>query len=792
MSTTNYSITPGGESSNSTSASSPYSPPFHTQSQHQNHSHINNHDLDYSNNNSSNHPSPHQLQPPQSSADKSQRSRDGCLTCRQRKVKCNEVRPICDKCRIKSRECLWPSGDESERRRNKKRRVTNASDDTGSNGENTTNNGVNTKNNGNHPPTHASTNSNHKKSSSNKGSGVELKPILPSRQSSHQSRSHSQSHQHLQPIQPSLPSPSSRNSVPPPLQPPPSHSMKLPPIQPYPPSHQHSYSHKDTHYRNHNNYDNDRMITSPANSASASRTLNPSNLRQLQPLPSSSPILPSPTTFNYHRQLHQTKTTVPIRRVKGAIHIPPGFLPPDAITLAGINGKTRNPNDGLTGDLVDWLVPEKARAAMMMDPSFLEPYFPTVDERLVMRHYLSKTVHIILAFESNHHPWNPWISIHAELAFKHPPGTNPAADALRSAILAVGGVHLAYSTDPTNQAAAWKITKSAKIKVLDLIRQTLEDKDGNPKVLEKENIELILAALLSCTISSSLAADDSWHDLLSSVLSLIDQLGGAHNILQDAPRDRLSPSRFFMEQLAIRDVFGCMTTELAPSILQDAFTPWFFEAESWSRSDFEWESVERMFGISRGMVDMIARACNLIASVRASNQHLPEGPLSAHSVDPSMIRLQKASSELMAELKIWDEAENFTPLHPRTQYGNHSYKHAIRIRMLRKVYNIPSEDERVIKSSQAIIELAGEMLALYGKITWLTWPILIAGFEIPPSHPSRRTALEMLGAFGPHACFDNRAAARMLSDYWMWHDMDGDHATSWEVARTLNQRPFLD
>lgn len=67
-----------------------------------------------------------------------------------------------------------------------------------------------------------------------------------------------------------------------------------------------------------------------------------------------------------------------------------------------------------------------------------------------------------------------------------------------------------------------------------------------------------------------------------------------------------------MEQLAIRDVFGCMTTELAPSILQGAFTPWFFEAESWSRTDVEWESVERMFGISRGMVDMIARVSRSI------------------------------------------------------------------------------------------------------------------------------------------------------------------------------------
>nr|XP_018260169.1 uncharacterized protein I303_07086 [Kwoniella dejecticola CBS 10117]OBR82327.1 hypothetical protein I303_07086 [Kwoniella dejecticola CBS 10117] len=652
MSPTSYTLTPGtGESSNSRSNSNSHSPPgpplqHHHQRQLQPKPSPNYHLLNHDDNEQQADSTKAHSQAGSVNNDKSQRSRDGCLTCRARKVKCNEIRPVCDKCRIKNRECLWPSGDESERRRNKKRRPNSINNNT-------------------------------------------------------------------------APSPSSFTQ----------HRLR----------HQH---------------------------------------RQQQQ-----------QQQQHHHAASSLRSPVPASRIRGVVHIPPGFLPPDADMMDG-RAKGKDKNDGLDGDLVDYLMPEKVRAALMMDPSFLEPYFPTVDERLVIRHYLSKTVHIIIAFESNHRPWNPWIRTHAPLAFRHLPGSNPAADALRSAILAVGGVHLTYSTDPTDQAAAWRITKSAKTKVLKLIKQTLEDENGRPRVLEQGNIELILAALLSCTIASSLAADDSWHHLLSSVLSLIDQLGGAQNILQDAPRDRLSPYRFFMEQLAIRDVFGCMTTELAPSILKDAFTPWFFEAESWSRTDPEWESVERMFGISRGMVDMIARACYLIASVRSINTHLPE--IASPSLDPSLVALHKASSELMSELKVWDEAENFTPLHPRTQYGNHSYKHAIRIRMLRKVYNIPSEDERVVGSSQAIIELAGEMLALYGKITWLTWPILIAGFEIPPSHPSRRTALEMLGAFGPHACFDNRAAARMLSDYWMWHDMDGDHATSWEVARTLNQRPFLD
>lgn len=33
-----------------------------------------------------------------------QRSRSGCFTCRRRKVKCDESRPICEKCQIGHRD----------------------------------------------------------------------------------------------------------------------------------------------------------------------------------------------------------------------------------------------------------------------------------------------------------------------------------------------------------------------------------------------------------------------------------------------------------------------------------------------------------------------------------------------------------------------------------------------------------------------------------------------------------------------------------------------------------------
>ncbi|OJI90096.1 hypothetical protein ASPTUDRAFT_212263 [Aspergillus tubingensis CBS 134.48] len=35
------------------------------------------------------------------------RSHFGCVTCRQRKVKCNEERPICGPCAKSSRDCVF-------------------------------------------------------------------------------------------------------------------------------------------------------------------------------------------------------------------------------------------------------------------------------------------------------------------------------------------------------------------------------------------------------------------------------------------------------------------------------------------------------------------------------------------------------------------------------------------------------------------------------------------------------------------------------------------------------------
>lgn len=104
---------------------------------------------------------------------------------------------------------------------------------------------------------------------------------------------------------------------------------------------------------------------------------------------------------------------------------------------------------------------------------------------------------------------------------------------------------------------------------------------------------------------------------------------------------------------------------------------------------------------------------------------------SKRGISPTTAILQAdvlhAANNLIAELSVWDKSSNFTPFHPRTQYGNHTYRHAIRIRLLREVFMVPMDDKRVQDSVGAIVELTVELLAQYGRITW--WVQSLMGAE---------------------------------------------------------------
>ncbi|PLB48007.1 putative Zn(II)2Cys6 transcription factor [Aspergillus steynii IBT 23096] len=54
-------------------------------------------------------PKPPSLLQPLPDQKKHKRTRSGCFTCRSRRIKCDEARPVCDRCRKGNRDCVYPS-----------------------------------------------------------------------------------------------------------------------------------------------------------------------------------------------------------------------------------------------------------------------------------------------------------------------------------------------------------------------------------------------------------------------------------------------------------------------------------------------------------------------------------------------------------------------------------------------------------------------------------------------------------------------------------------------------------
>lgn len=160
-------------------------------------------------------------------------------------------------------------------------------------------------------------------------------------------------------------------------------------------------------------------------------------------------------------------------------------------------------------------------------------------------------------------------------------------------MLAVGAVRLRFVDDPTNQKAASKVARQAHLKIMSLLEPILNNPNDH-----LEEIEPTLAALLSVLVACTLAADNIWEEIMKISVKYINNLGGAAKLITNLKpqQNTLSVTRFVLEQLAVRDIVACMTLGRRPSIIRQAFEPWFFEIERWSGRDVEWESVERMFG----------------------------------------------------------------------------------------------------------------------------------------------------------------------------------------------------
>lgn len=157
--------------------------------------------------------------------------------------------------------------------------------------------------------------------------------------------------------------------------------------------------------------------------------------------------------------------------------------------------------------------PVETRSPLLSNPDYLFPFFPNPQDRMLVHHYLTQSVRFIIALNLPHSV-NPWIRIHAPLAFGMIADKNPneayaqaqvtgqgiSVEALRTGLLSVSAVHLAYlrGKDPASRDLAASLRRTA-VRYLQ-------------KAVSAGEVETdtFLAGVLSVAMRDILAGDPGW------------------------------------------------------------------------------------------------------------------------------------------------------------------------------------------------------------------------------------------------------------------------------------------
>ncbi|WWC67750.1 uncharacterized protein I206_101662 [Kwoniella pini CBS 10737] len=286
-----------------------------------------------------------------------------------------------------------------------------------------------------------------------------------------------------------------------------------------------------------------------------------------------------------------------------------------------------------------------------------------------------------------------------------------------------------------------------------------------------DQVDSILAACTLLCIRDVISADPTWRDNLEFALNLITKKGGPQVMLQGS--EYTFTRRYLLENLATHDVFASFITGKEPSMLGN-YDSWWFDSVETSQTRWEWESVERSFGISRAMVDLVARIAVLDSQKRRLGLSLKGGSDEMWDVGQ---HFERESHCLLLELDIWGNSLNALPQHVRVTCGDYIYKYMAVVFILADILEQPTSTPRIIKSIDHILELISEASAMRMSVM-LIWPLLIAGvFSLPAK---RQKVVELFAALSDDYCEDLEVAKELLDEQWRMVD-SGQGKQPWDA-----------
>ncbi|OCF44423.1 hypothetical protein I317_01683 [Kwoniella heveanensis CBS 569] len=281
---------------------------------------------------------------------------------------------------------------------------------------------------------------------------------------------------------------------------------------------------------------------------------------------------------------------------------------------------------------------------------------------------------------------------------------------------------------------------------------------------------LLLSSTVSIIIAQALNGGTLWQEAYATALTIIGARGGPLRMLESAQRrsnEEIMRVRTLLENLVIVDVCWCLASGSAPTLMTEAFAPWWFD---FVQSDED--TVHNSYGVDRGVIEMLNRV----------NMLVHERKLLITALDPTYLQqhLEKVH-DLMLELSVWEndlQKDDGSGRPPRVALGNTVLVHTIKIVIHVDLLNHPHSHPEVQASAESAIGNLGRSSA-GSAVVALLLPAIISGsmmFKEEGRDRIRKAIMELRSTTA--FAFDVEEALGMLNKLYALRDQ-GQVDPSW-------------
>ncbi|EST09637.1 Protein of unknown function DUF3468 [Kalmanozyma brasiliensis GHG001] len=318
---------------------------------------------------------------------------------------------------------------------------------------------------------------------------------------------------------------------------------------------------------------------------------------------------------------------------------------------------------------------------------------------------------------------------------------------------------------------------------LRLLRTTLQERRAP---LDRSNAAIMLATVLGLATRDRLAAQQDWQDALHIASRAIAELGGPAAFV-----DQSDPSSLFLiEQIACFDALSSLTSDDYTLFLQP-WDDWWYALMDSPRSIKE-DSVLQTFGLHRGMIDMLARMTRVEATRRELQERTsvtiilsetPGGgspPALPPEYEETRLWLESTARALVAEIPIWakmpfpaEATRTLQTLLPVIM--NHLYVAAAELYIHSVIFAKPADHPCFAEPTAVVLNRTEEAIQA-GITKGLVLPLSFAAFST--RYQDRGRIRVMLNQLRPYYKFDLERMEKLNEHLWSLID-SGLTPTDW-------------